>query len=358
MLFRIVVAPLLTLFVILSVVAGAYAQGGSGDLPGTKPAPAPNPKGGARTTAKPSAAPTATTVTYNQALKGRLDPRGSEKLPNGQLFEEYAMTAKSDDLLSFELQSDNPGLAVQIFDKEKIEVAVAKDNATGNYRLSTQTGGLPADGDYRVRVFGTVSGRTPANFELTVNRIGLLPQVYNERFQQIMLNFREADQASVDETLVKLEQLAAQDTSKPGTFEFLGIIYLYNRKDLAKAEEAMEKAIAANGAAVVKISYDSQWRRMARGRSGKFDWEDPRTGWLRIRPGQLVLTDTANRTLATLSGANIRELSKIVTATNNLVTITADGVRRQLIFLPGSHEQAEADLVIKLIQNHVMKKSN
>ncbi len=138
----------------------------------------------------------------------------------------------------------------------------------------------------------------------------------------------------------------------------LGIIYLYNKHDAEKAGQAMERAIKLNGAAVVKISYDSQWRRMAKLKSGNFGWEDARTGWLRIRPGQVALTDPSNKTLASLNGTQIKELSKILTATSNLVTVTADNPRKPLVFAPGSGQQAEADLVIKLIQNYVMGKTN
>jgi hypothetical protein len=120
----------------------------------------------------------------------------------------------------------------------------------------------------------------------------------------------------------------------------------------------MERAIKANGAAVIKISYDSQWRRMAKLRSGNFDWEEPRQGWLRIRPNQLALSDAGNRQLATLNGSQIKEIAKIISNSNNLVVITAEGVRRPFVFLPGTKEQAEADLVIKLIQTYVMGKMN
>ncbi len=120
----------------------------------------------------------------------------------------------------------------------------------------------------------------------------------------------------------------------------------------------MAQAIKLNGAAVVKITYDAQWRRVAKLRTGKFGWEEARTGWLRIRPGQLVLTDPSNKSLASLNGQQIRELSKIVTAASYMVSITAENMRRPFIFAPASLQSAEADLVVKLIQNHVMGKTN
>lgn len=328
-----------------------YAQGGDARL--NDPKPTPTPKGGTKTTGRP-AVPVTPTLAFDQEAKGKLDPRGSEK-EGGNLVEDHILNAKSEDLLVFQLQSADTNLNLQIRDKDKNEVAVSKDAKTGEFKINAPNGGLPADGEYRVRVVGATS-RTAVPFSLKVVRVGLTPNVYNERFNQIVLNYRESDPASVDETLAKLEELTKADSSKAGAFEFLGIMYLYNKYDIAKAEQAMDQAIKLNGAAVVKISFDGQFRRMAKLRSGKLGWEDSRTGWLRIRPGQVEVTDPSNKVLATVAGAQIKELSKILTANSNLITVT--GERRQFIFEPGSGKQEEADLVIKLVQTHVMKRTN
>ena len=331
--------------------ANVFAQSGSGELPNTKPTPAPKP--GAKVPAKP-AAPVTPTLAFDQEVKGRIDPRGSEKATGGGLFEDHILNAKSEDLLTFQLQSADTSLSLQILDKDKAEVAVTKDQA-GVFKIKSASGGLPADGEYRVRVVGA-AGKTAVPFSLKVIRVGLTANVYNERFNQIVINYRENDAASADEALAKLEELTKADSSRPGAFEFIGIISLYNKSDVAKAEQAMEQAIKLNGAAVVKISYDVQFRRMARLKNGKTGWEDARTGWLRIRPGQVEVTDPSNKILATVPGAQIKELSKILTANSNLITVT--GERRQFVFEPGSGSQAEADLVIKLVQTHVMKRTN
>lgn len=341
----------LILFTLFSADLKVYAQSGSGELPGAKPAP--TPKGGAKATAKP-AAPVTPTLAFDQESKGKLDPRGSEK-EGGNLVEDHILNAKSEDLLTFQLQSAETNLSLQIRDKDKNEIAVTKDSTTGDFKINTPNGGLPADGEYRVRVVGA-AGKTAIPFSLKVVRVGLTPNVYNERFNQIVINYRESDPASVDETMAKLEELTKDDSSKPGAFELLGIIYLYNKPDIAKAEQAMDQAIKLNGAAVVKITYDGQWRRMAKLKAGKFGWQDARTGWLRIRPGQVDLTDPSNKILVTVVGSQITELSKILTANSNLITVS--GERRQFIFEPGSGKQEEADLVIKLIQTHVMKRTN
>jgi hypothetical protein len=353
------VAVSLVLILLFSLNASfkVYAQSGTGELPGAKPTP--TPKGG-KPAAKPGtpapAAPVTPTLTFGEEVKGKLDPRTSDKGPAGTIFEDHILVAKSEDLLTFRIESENPSLGLQILDKDKAEVPVA--NSSGEFKINTQTGGLPADGEYRVRVTGAVSGRNAVPFTLKVNRLGLTPAAYGERFQQIFANYRETDQASADEALAKLEELAKDDATRPTTFEMLGIIYLYNRKDVEKAEQAMEQAIKTNGAAVVKIAFDGRWRRIAKLRTGNFGFEDARTGWLRIRPGNLTLTDLSNKTLATLNGQQIKEMSKIVTSTNNMVSITAMNVRNPFIFAPGSMQSAEADLVVKLIQNHVMGKTN
>lgn len=350
---------MLILFAPFNASFHARAQGGSAKLPDKKsppekkPTPAPAPRSNVRR-AEP-AKPIETgpvTLSFNQEAKSQLDPRATEK------FAEFLLNARSADLLTIKLESGNPALAVQLLNKDNSEVALTRDAATGEFKINTPTGGVPADGEYRVRVAGPVSGRNAVPFTIKVNRLGLTTNVYNERFQKIIFDFRENDPASVDETLAKLEELAKEDSNRAGAFEFLGIIYLNNRRDVAKAGAAMEQALKLNGAAVIKISFDNQWRRLAKLRTGKLNWEDARTGWLRIRPGQLQLTDPSHRPLASLNGAQIKELSKIITGDNHVLSITAENTRRPFIFAPSSLQLAEADLVMKLIQTHVMGKTN
>jgi len=346
---------------IFAITAAAFsdnfnicAQGGDAKLtPLPKPTPAPKTE----TKSSRPAAPVSNVLAFGQEMKGRIDNRRSDKGAGGSLYEEYVLNAKSEDLLTFQLQSSDPSVGLQVLDQNNTEIPLTKYSDNGDYSLKTQTGGLPADGEYRVRVVGEARAKT-VPFSMKVNRMGLVVNVYNERLTQIYNNFKENDPASLDETVAKLEELTKDDSFKAGAFEFLGILYLYNKRDFEKAEAAMERAIRLNGAAVVKITFDAQWRRMARQKSGQFGWEETRSGWVRIRPGQLTLTDLGNRTLASVSGAQVKELSKVLTADRNLVTITGENARRQFVFEPGSGEQAEADLVIKLIQNHVMGKNN
>ncbi len=335
------------------------AQSGTGELPTTKPTPAPPTKTVKRTTpaATPAPAPVSSTLTFGEERKGKLDPKASDKGADGNFYEELVINAKSDDLLSFQIESANTFIGLQILDKDNGEVALAK-NPSGDFKVNTPTGGLPADGEYRVRVTGPVSGKNAVPFTIKVNRMGLTAIAYAERFQKIYANYRDTDPASIDETIAKFEELGRDDATRPTTFEMLGLVYLYGRRDAAKAEVVMEQAIKANGAAVIKISHDSQWRKMTKLKTGNIGFEDTRVGWLRIRPGQLTITDLSNKSLASLNGQQIKELMKSVTSAYNLVSITADNPRKPYIFAPGSTQLAEADLVIKLIQNHVMGKTN
>lgn len=295
-------------------------------------------------------------MNVGEERKGRLDP--SDKSASGSFFEEMILlNAKSEDSLTFRIEGDNPSLGLQILDKTSAEVAVARD-ASGSFRINTPTGGLPADGDYRIRVTGPDVGKNAIPFTIKVNRNGLTAVAYAERFSKIYINYRKEDPASVEETVAKLEELGRDTPSRPTAFEMLGIIHLEVRKDVERAGAAMEQAIKANGSAVIQISYDNQWRRMAKSRSGDFGFEEARTGWLKIGLGQLTITDLGNKTLASLTGQQIRELTKTFVAAYSLVTIAAENTRKPYVFAPKTMQQAEADMVIRLIQNHVMGRAN
>jgi hypothetical protein len=356
-----IILPLSSLFPTLEI----YAQGGAGDLPGTKSAPPPKPTPTPTPTPTPASVrssrpapntPVIKTLNVGDEQTGRLDP--SDRRADGSLFEEMILlNAKSEDWLTFRIESDNPVLSLQILDKDNAEVAIAKE-PSGEYKLNTPTGGLPADGAYRVRVTGALIGKNAAPFTLKVNRLGLSAVAYVDRFLKINANYRESDPASVEETVAKLEALAIDNPSRSTAFELLGRIYLDVRKDIAKAEWAMEQAIKARGVALIRISFDNQWRRMAKLRGGDYGFEDMRTGWLKIGPGYITFTDLTNKTLESLNGYQIKELSKNLVAAYNLVTITGENARKPYVFAPKSMQQAEVDLVIKLVQNYVVGKTN
>lgn len=344
-----IILPLLSLFSTLE----AYAQGGSAKLPGAEPAPAPKPnKTGVRDTKSPSHAPANPTLAFGEAKNGRLDPKTSDKRADGSFYEEMILNAKSDDLLTFHVEGENPLLGLQILDKYNAEVPVAKE-PSGDFKINTPTGGVPADGEYRVRVTGVLIGKSASPFKISVNRLGLTATTYVERFNQINSNFREDNPASVAETVNKLEELVRDDPSRSTAFELLGRIYLDKYKDVGKAEVAMEQAIKARGVALIHISFDNKWRQMAKSRSGNYDFEDSRQGWLKIGPGKITITDMYNKELLSLSGLQVKDSSKALVA----VSINCDNSRKPYFIAPKTMQPAETDMVIRLIQNHVVGKT-
>src|SRR5262245_16982693 len=224
-----IILPLLSLFSTLEV----YAQGGAGELPGTKPAPVTKPKGGPRDTRSPSTShtPVIHALAFGEGRNGRLDPKTSDKNPDGSYYEEMTLKAKSEDWLTFHVEGDNPLLGLQILDKNYAEVPVAKD-PSGDFKINTPTAGLPADGEYRVRVTGVLIGKSASPFTINVNRHGLTTTAYVDRFQNIHANYRKEDPVSVVETVAKLEALGREHHSRSTTFELIGIIQLNGRNGL------------------------------------------------------------------------------------------------------------------------------
>jgi hypothetical protein len=345
LIFPIVILPLLS----LSPTLYAYAQGGDPNLGGAKPTPTP--------VVKESKASGTYGLPFGVERKGKLDPKSSEKNSNGNFFEELSFKAESDDSLSFHLTSNDPSLGLQIFGRNNSEVAVRRE-PSGDFKIATPTGGLPANGDYRVRVTGALGGKSAIPFSLKVERLGLTATAYVERFNKIYTSYNENDPASVDDTVVKLEKLAKEAPNHSTAFERLGIIYLEIRKDTVKAEWAMDRAIKANGVALIRIAFDNKWRSMTKLRSGDLGFEDRRIGWLKIQSGILTLHDASMKTLATVSKPQIKELSKTVVSAYNLITITTNNSRKPYIFAPESMRQVEADLVVKLIDNHIVGRAN
>jgi hypothetical protein len=198
------------------------------------------------------------------------------------------------------------------------------------------------------------------------NRASLTTVEYSDRYGQIYYDYAKS-KATLDATVTGLEELvklAPDDRTRSTTYQFLGLLYLHGRHDAAKAEAYMEKAIKANGSALVEISFDNKWRQMGKLRSGEFDFEDRGKGWLRIENGKLTLTGMNNeplqndKTTASLTGEQIKDLSKTLSSTFTMVWITTNNTRRPYIFATRDKRQDEAELVIKLIKKHVQGKPN
>jgi hypothetical protein len=194
---------------------------------------------------------------------------------------------------------------------------------------------------------------------------GLTTVEYNERYRQIYYDYVNS-KASLDETVNSFETLVKQtsdDATRAPTYQFLGLLYLHGRNDVVNAEAAMERAIKAKGAALVEISFDTKWRQMEKSKGGDYSFENLGRGWIKIESGKLTFTDRTSKPLlydkteASLTGQQIKELSKTNVSAFTLIEIATYNNRKPYIFAAGSMRQVEADLVIKLIQRHVMGKA-
>jgi hypothetical protein len=193
---------------------------------------------------------------------------------------------------------------------------------------------------------------------------GLTTSEYTVRYRQIHFDYTNV-KASLNNTVTKLEDLVKQapdDTLRSTTWQFLGLLYLHGQNDAVKAEGAMEQAIRTKGSALVEISFDHKWRQITKSRSGNDDSKNLGKGWLKIEPGKLTLIDLKSQPLyndkieASLTGQQIKEVTKTLDSEYPQIKITTDTTRRPYIFAAKTKQQVEADLVIKLIQKHVMGK--
>jgi hypothetical protein len=192
-------------------------------------------------------------------------------------------------------------------------------------------------------------------------RPGLTTEEFSTRYGQIYYDYANS-KASLDVTLSKLEELVkltTEDSARAITNQFLGLLYLHGRHDTVRAEAAMEQAIKANGSAIVEITYDKKWRSM---RSGKYEFEDPGPGWIKIAAGKILFTDRANKPIMIgkeeliLTGQQIEKVSPTLVSAFSLVEITASNARKPYVFAAGDMRQEEADLVIRLIKKYVIGK--
>lgn len=355
--------------------AQVLAQGGSGDLPpATKPKPKPTPTSKGRTSASKSTPSTSAnasaeskpssltrrpantpTLVFNQPVIASLEAQGTGRLATGHYYNEYVLSAKASDLLMIQFQPDSNPLSLHLYDQARAELPVVKDSMTGDYRLDTPTGTVPADGEYRVRVLNLADEKKAIGaYSLKIVRTGMTEAAYEARLQAISSHFKAGETASVDEAIKQLDELITEDANKPGAYELLGVLHLYYKNDSAKAVSQMERAIKLGGAAMFKVSYDSQWRRPKR-TGGGFVWEDPRTAWLRVQEGKAVLADMSNPnlTISTLQGTQINKLERLPIAP---VIVVQTMPRLVVQFSPASKNGAEADLIVKLLQSYVSKK--
>ena len=341
------------------------AQGGDARLPGAKSTrPKPTPTPAPKTVREEPPAPVAARapasilpVAFNQLVTGSLDPQKSGQIKVGIYYDEYSVALSDADLFTIFLQSTNPALAVQIYEKEGKGLPTLRDPRSGEFKLDTPGGTVPKEGEYHVRIVGAVDPSIgPIGYTLRLNRTGLTEAGYQARLQGITAAFNAPDSKNIDDTISRLEKLTADDDSEPGAWELLGVMYLYHKNDQAKAAAAMEKSIALKGAAVFRVTYDPQpGRRANKKPDGQYDFVDPKSGWLRIMPDRLLLVDASNEQahVLNLSSSQIKEVTPSKMNTLLVILLKSVDQSRPYAFSPGSKSQPEIDLILKTIRQHV-----
>jgi len=338
----------------------------SGLPPLPKPKTTPTPKPRASVTPKPDTNNTPANllrdpanvppIMLNQAANGNLDPKTAGRLTQSSYYDEYALTALGGELFVIQLQSANPTLAVQVFDKERAGLPILKDARTGEFKLDTPDGGLPpGDAEYRVRVQipNVEANAVPIAYTLKLNLTGLTDDGYSARLQQISVAFNASGGKGGDVAITKLEQLARDEPRKPGAFERLGMLYLYHRHDPTQALKQMEQALKLGGAAIFQITHASQWRQPA-GKGQALVWKDERISWLNIRSGQIEVTNSDEASLITASGQQIKEIGRM--KGSPVIEMKGSGGNPSRYFAPFTKNEAEVDAIVNLIKAHVLRK--
>jgi hypothetical protein len=350
-----------------AVTLTAFGQG-SGDLPPvkskakttrpapTKPAPAKpkEPEPVAPTHRDPPSIPD---IAFNKPISANLDPSTSGQVSQVSYFDEYKLSATDADIFTIQLQTTEPALTVQVFDKSGSGLPIIKDPHSGDFRLDTPGGRL--NEECHVRVLGSFSpGKlTPVGYTLTVKRTGLTDAGYDARLQTIVQLFNAAK--DVNETERQLLQLAEDDPSRPGAYEMLGAVYAVHRKDFDKAEQAMEHAISLNGSASFKVTHDATPGKKLSKKGDTYEFPEPRDAWFKISNGQLSLIEvaTGQPVVFSVSGSQIRDLTLSKTGDFSVITLKAGAQPKPYIICPGTRTQKEADLILKLIKAHVISKA-
>jgi hypothetical protein len=354
---------------LLALTLTAFGQG-SGDLPPvnkpkgksprpTKPAPAkpkdPTPE--APTHRDPPSIPD---IAFNKSMSANLDPSRSGQISAVAYYDEYKLKANDSDLFTIQLETSDPALTVQVFDKSGAGLPIIRDPRSGDFRLDTPGGRFAAgDDEWHVRVLGSFSAGklSPVSYTLTVKRTGLTDAGYDARLQTIVQLFNATK--DVNETEHQLVQLAQDDPSRPGAFEMLGVIYGVHRKEFDKAEQAMEHAISLKGSATFKVTHDLVPGKKLSRKGDNYEFPDPRDAWLKISSGQLSLIEaaTGQPVVFSVSGAQIKDLTLTKAGDFSVVTVKAGAQPKPYILCPATRTQAESDLILKLIKAHVLGKA-
>lgn len=345
-------------------VPSVVAQSGDARLPAVvkpkpKPKPTPTPPRRDEPAALPSSRPPARVpaIAFNQLVTAALDPTNSGIITTGIYYDDYLLKATDSDVFTIILQSPDPRVNVQVYNAKNQGLPTLRDPRSSEFKLDTPGGTLPESGEYRVRVYGVISDQSTGavGYTLRINRTGLTEDGYRERLETITEAFRQ--EKNVDETISKLDQLINDDENRPGAYELLGVMHLYQRNDLNKAVSMMEKALKLGGAAIFSVSFDPVLgRRLQKKPDGKYDWTEVKSGWLRILPDQVTLTDASDEQqfIFNLNGAQIKEIGPQKGAQIPVIYIRPQTSQRHpFAFSPGTRRQEEADVILKLIKQYV-----
>jgi tetratricopeptide (TPR) repeat protein len=330
--------------------------------PKPKPTPTPTAAAAARReepVAPPSSRAPAKTppIAFNQLVTAALDPQTSGIINRGIYYDEYLLTAAEADLFTIILQTPDRRVNIQVYAKSG-GLPILQDPRSGEFKLDTPGGTLPESGEFRVRVYGVIDDAAsgPVGYTLRLNRTGLTEEGYRDRLSAITDTYRQSN--NVDEAISKLEQLVHDDENQAGAYEMLGVLYLYQRNELNKAEVAMEKAIKLKGAAIFSVTYDpTLGRKPIKKPDGKYDWAESRTAWLRVEPDRLTLADAEkeNEYVFSMNGAQIKEIAAGKPGNTPVHILLRPVVQQKAPFLfsPNTKSVNESELILKFIRQYV-----
>jgi hypothetical protein len=298
------------------------------------------------------------TITFNQQVSDKLDFQTSGRITATSFYNEYKLSGSPADLFTVQLETTDPNLAVQIYDSNQVGQPILKDPLTKEFKLATPGGALPAEGEYKVRVLGTLGNGQSLPYSLQIKRTGLTEEGYLAKLDTIIKGFNQSGAKNIDGTINQLQELIDLAPARTPAYETLGVAYLYFRKDLVKAVEIMEKTIRMGGSAKFKVTHDLLWRKARRSKTGDgLEWEDRKESWLYIRQGQVALTDAANtnQTYFSLGSQQIREISRVSSSPG--IAIKSQTSRAPTyLFVPITLDQAESDIIVNLVKNYVQVK--
>ena len=349
----------------------ALAQSGGGDLPpvpkasAAKPKPKPTPTSKAKApVAKPTPKVMAAkepakvdAISFDQAVEGKIEALTAGRIPPNVYYQDFTFTGTDADLFDLQITSAHAALKVELLDANKISVPLKRDEQTGLYRLNTNGFILPSDGEYRVRISVAPSPvlAAPIPYTLKLNHTGLTAAGYQYRLQQIVKGFSPQ---KPDESIGQLERLVRDDPKQPGAYEYLGLLYNEFKRDQVKASVAMSQALKLGGAAIFKITHDSQWRRPSRDRKmQRLAFQELKTNWLRVSTTQLVIADfnVPDKALLTFSREQISEVNRVLPSAFIYIKHENKKIKPDVITLALT-TPVEADIVLDLIKGNLLRK--